>query len=127
MKFELQCTGNDAVIVAGGRLTYSHAGLMHKKFLEAMAGAGRVDLFLHDVLEADLTFLQLLCAAHRTTAARGTVFTIGGVDSDSPVRRLIGKAGAERGAGCPDGCLWAGVFDALGRDGTPASGQRRAP
>ena len=115
------------MIVAGGRLTHSHAGLMHEQFREALAGSGRVDLFLHDVLEADLTFLQLLCSAHRTAAASGAVFTMGGLDADSPVGRLIGKAGAERGAGCPAGCLWAGAFDTESSDDTPAQGPRREP
>ena len=106
--FDLQRTGNDAVIVAGGRLTASNIGQLHRVLLEAFDGAARVDLFLHDVQEADLSFLQLLCSAHRTSVARGTAFTMSGLESADPVLRLIGAAGAERGVGCPDGCLWTG-------------------
>ncbi len=124
MKSDLQRKGNDAVIVAGGQLTYSHAGRLHQELLEAFAGAGRVDLFLHDVQEADLTFLQLLCAAHRTAAAQGTLFTVGGLDPDGPVLRLIRAAGAERGAGCPEGCLWAGAIAADSGDEARAQGPR---
>jgi anti-anti-sigma regulatory factor len=108
VKIDLQRTGSDAVIVAGGRLTCSHAGQLHKELLEAFAGGGRVDLFLHDVREVDLTFLQLLCAAHRTAAAKGAVFTVGGLDATGPVLRLIRAAGAELGVGCPEHCLWTG-------------------
>ena len=127
MKSDLQRKGNDAVIVAGGQLTFSHAGRLHKELLEAFAGGGRVDLFLHDVQETDLTFLQLLCAAHRTAAARGTVFTVGGLDSESSIRRLIHRAGAERGVGCADGCLWASGFAAEKHASAPAPDQRREP
>lgn len=127
MRFELQRTGSDAVIVAGGRLTFSHAGRLHRNLLDAFAGAGRVDLFLHDVEDADLSFLQLLCAAHRTAAAQGTAFTIGGLDADSPLLRLIRAAGAEGGVGCPEGCFKAG-FPAAGRGGAaPAQEPRGEP
>ena len=125
MKSDLQRSGDDAVIVAGGSLTCSHAGRLHRELLEAFAGSGRVDLFLHDVREADLTFLQLMCAAHRTAAAQGRVFTIGGLDSASPIRRLILEAGAERGAGCPEACLWANAFAGEGGVGPGSPGKRR--
>lgn len=127
MRLELQRTENDAVIVAGGRLTFSQAGRLHSALLEAIAGDGRVDLFLHDVEEADLSFLQLLCAAHRTAAAQGAVFTLGGLDSAGPIRRLIHEAGAERGEGCPTGCIWADAIDSECGDEAPAHGQRRKP
>jgi len=112
VKIDLQRNGGDVVIVAGGRLTFSRAGSFHTILMEALAGSGRVDLFLHDVDEADLTFLQLLCSAHRTAASQGTVFSLGGLDAAGPVLRLIQAAGAQRGAGCPEGCLWASVFAA---------------
>lgn len=109
MKIDLQRTGGDAVVVLGGRLTASNAGRLHQGLLEAFAGALRIDLYLHDVQEADLSFLQLLCSAHRTAGARGAAFTLGGLESADPVRRLIHAAGAERGVGCPEGCLWTGA------------------
>ena len=127
MKSDLQRSGNDAVVVAGGRLTFSHAGRLHQELLEAFAAGGRVDLFLHDVQEVDLTFLQLLCAAHRTAFVNGTVFTVGGLDSANPIRRLILEAGAERGVGCPEGCLWASVFATEKCDAAPEQGRSREP
>jgi anti-anti-sigma regulatory factor len=125
VKVDLQRAGSDAVVVAGGQLTFSHAGSLHKTLLEAFAGARRVDLFLHDVHEADLTFLQLLCSAHRTAAAQGAVFTVGGLDLASPVRRLIHESGAERGVGCPEGCLWASAVTSERSGDAPGQGQRR--
>ena len=127
MKFDLQRTGDDAVIVAGGRLTSSGAGTLHKIFLEAFAGASRVDLFLHDVQEVDLAFLQLLCAAQRTAAAQGTVFTVGGLETAAPVLQLIRDAGAQQGVGFPAGCVWAGAFGATAAGESAAPGRRGEP
>jgi anti-anti-sigma regulatory factor len=125
LKFDLQRKGNDAVIVVGGQLTFSHAGRLHKELLEVFAVGGRVDLFLHDIQETDLTFLQLLCAAQRTAALHGTVFTVGGLDSEITIRRLIHEAGAEQAVGCPDGCLWASAFSAEINASTPVRERRR--
>jgi len=108
MQIDVKRTGEAAVVIAGGRLSASQAGRLHQALLQAFAGGGRVDLFLNEVQEADLTFLQLLCAAHRTAAANGVVFTLSGLESADVVRRLISEAGAERGVGCPDDCLWPG-------------------
>jgi anti-anti-sigma regulatory factor len=123
MKTELQRAGSNAVVVTGGRLTFSHAGRLHKELLEAFAGTGRIDLFLHDVHEVDLTFVQLICSAHRTAVSRGAVFTVGGLEPAGPVLRLIHAAGAQRGAGCPEVCLWES--DCATGSGNDAPAQKR--
>ncbi len=105
MQVTCERTDNGATVTVGGRLTTSQAGRLHHLLLEAFAAAGRVELLLRDVLEADLSFLQLLCAAHRTAAARGVVFLLSGLESADPVLRLIREAGAAGGVGCPEGCL----------------------
>jgi len=106
VRFDLQRTGDTAAIVAGGRLTVSQAGNLCQKLLEAFERSSRVELALHDVQEADLSFLQLLCAAHRTAAARGVSFLLSGLEAADPVLRLIREAGVRRGVGCPETCLW---------------------
>ena len=95
-----------AVVTVDGRLTASQAGRLHQLLLEAFESAGRVELSLRNVQEADVSFLQLLCAAHRTAVARGVAFTVSGLMSSDPVLRLIRAAAAERGLGCPAECLW---------------------
>jgi len=106
VRVEVQRIGEGAVVTAGGRLTTSEAGRIHRALLEAFAGSRRVELALADVQEADLSFLQLLCAAHRSAASLQVAFSMSGLESAQPVRRLIREAGAERGLGCPEGCLW---------------------
>lgn len=100
-------TERGALVTAGGRLTASQAGRLHRVLLEAFEAGGRVEVSLLNVREADLSFLQLLCAAHRTAVARGVAFRLSGLESADPVLRLIREAGAEQGDGCPGECLWS--------------------
>jgi anti-anti-sigma factor len=106
MQFTCERHDDATVVTAGGRLTASQAGPLQRLLLEAFERSKRVELSLRDVQEVDLSFLQLLCAAHRTAAARGIGFRLCGLESAPPVARLIRDAGAERGVGCPEGCLW---------------------
>lgn len=114
MSFRCEHTEEAAVVTAGGRLTASQAGRLHRILLEAFERASRVELSLQDVQEVDVSFLQLLCAAQRTAAARGVAFLLSGLESADPVLQLIRQAGAERGAGCLEGCQWPGIRAAGG-------------
>ena len=97
------------MLVAGGRLTASVAGRLRNALLEAFSGAARVELALRDVEETDLTLLQLVCAAHRTAAARDVAFVVSGWESGEPVRRLLHESGVTRADACPSGCPFAGA------------------
>lgn len=106
MRIGIEQRGDEAVVVAGGQLCASQAGLLRQALLQAFEKETRVRLELREVGEVDLSFLQVLCAAHRTAAARTISFTLGGLASAAAVRRLICAAGARRGPGCPGRCLW---------------------
>jgi anti-anti-sigma regulatory factor len=108
VKLELTRSGEGAVLVAGGRLTASVAGRLRNALLEAFSGASRVELALRDVEEADLTLLQLVCAAHRTAGARDVAFVVSGWESEA-ARRLLREAGLTRADTCPAGCPFAGA------------------
>jgi anti-anti-sigma regulatory factor len=118
VKIDLERSENRAALIVGGRLTASAAGTLRDALLEAFAGAQRVELALRDVEEADLTFLQLVCAAHRTAAAREIVFGVTGLEREPSVTRLVGSSGARPGGDCPPGCPLHGPADA----GTPPAG-----
>lgn len=107
MPVVIEHRGDEAVVVAGGRLCASQSGTLRRELLRVFEQGNRVCLELRDVEEADLTLLQLLCAAHHTATARGVEFALGGLASADAVLRLIHGAGAWRGAGCPERCLWA--------------------
>lgn len=107
MRLDSQRDRDRAVVAVGGRLTASQAGRLRAALLEAFDGSLQVEVALQDVTEADLSFLQLLCAAQRTAAARAVGFTLSGLEGAEPVRRLIAAAGAKSGIGCPEGCVWS--------------------
>jgi len=118
----MRCTcdfaSGTALVTVEGRLTASQAGRLHQALLKAFDRSRRVELALRDVSEADLSFLQLLCAAHRTAVARGAAYLLSGLEAAGPVLRLIRESGAERDAGCPGECLWSNVT-AAGSGGQP--------
>ncbi len=72
-----------------------------------MAGATRVELSVA-AEEVSLAFLQLLCAAHRSAAARGRELQVGWQNRGAA--GLLREAGFIRHVSCPrstDGsCLW---------------------
>lgn len=115
MKLELTRSGEGARLVAGGRLTASVSGRFRDALLEAFSGSRRVELALRGVEETDLTFLQLLCAAHRSAASRSVEFAVTGLEGAPSVCRLVREAGVARDEGCPDQCVLA-----LGENGRPA-------
>ena len=107
MPVETECSPEGARVTASGRLTVSGAGALHRALLEALAAGGRVELALRDVGEADLSLLQLVCAARRSADECGTPFVVTGIGGEGPVRGLIERSGATRCEGCPGGCPWA--------------------
>ena len=107
MRVGLEQTADEVRVSASGRLTVSEAPRLHRALLEAFASGRAVRLRLSDEVETDLSLLQLLCAARRTAAARGTGFCVDGLEEAGQLRRVIARSGAARCAGCPEPCPWA--------------------
>jgi anti-anti-sigma regulatory factor len=91
-----------------GDLTISRAEEVKSALLESLKGAERIEVDLASVEEADLSRLQLLCSAHRTSGRLGKSFSIGGVsDAFDKAARGAGYhliCGCGLGAGGP--CLF---------------------
>lgn len=106
MGIGLERSGDRATLTLDGRLVVSAAEAIRDALLEAFSGAREVEVALRDVREADLSLLQLLCAAHRAADARSLPFAVTGLGDAAPVLRLVREAGVARTAGCPPGCPW---------------------
>lgn len=89
----------------GDALTVWRSAELKELLLGAVGSGGRVELELNAVEEADLTGLQLLCAAHRWAAAHGTEFAAN--EPTPALREAARRAGFTRTRGCLSGCLWA--------------------
>ncbi len=71
MGFHFEAEGGCGILSFDGPLTIVQAADIKQAFLEAIAGVDALTVGVDPGSEMDLTFLQMLCAAHRTMIARG--------------------------------------------------------
>ena len=107
-----QKKGKDGLVLkVSGSLTIQHAAAMREAILEAFAKAESVTVDLESLEKIDLTGLQLLCAAHRTSIGQRKQLTVLGVTSDQVIDAAQ-LAGFFRHVGCSldveRTCIWIG-------------------
>ena len=98
--------GGGATLHLHGELTVQEAGRVRIELLDSLARADRVEIDLSSVTAADIAGLQLLCAAHKTAAARGKTVLL--LRMPASVEEAVAVAGFGRHEGCMADCLWAG-------------------
>jgi len=109
----IECTVQQSderkILTLEGDLTIIHAAELKKILLEAIENSPHVDLNIDKVADVDLSCLQLLCSAHRTSLNLNRTISIA---SNHPeiFREALRDAGFPLNKGCeldPDGsCLW---------------------
>jgi anti-anti-sigma factor len=91
-----------------GALTIEQAGQLKDALLEALQEGKGIEVDLSSVRALDLAGMQLLCAAHRSAMAGGTVFRVAGWHEE--LAGLPEAYGFRRARGCcPEqdaACLW---------------------
>ena len=92
-----------------GEVTIQKAVEIKLQLVAALESSGGLVLNLQEVSMADLTFLQLLCSAHRTAHNSGKSMRLTNVSE--AVDSAVNMAGFVRdnmscGQGCSDNCLW---------------------
>ncbi len=92
-RFVTKDDGN-AVLVLEGAFTIEHAGMLRNTLHESLTRARVVELDMEAVGPVDITFLQLLVAAHKTAASLGRTLKAVGKTSQS-ILRLMEDSGAE--------------------------------
>lgn len=79
--------------------------------LEAFEQTDWVEVDCSELKDADLTFFQLLCSAHRSATLNSKKFTLKGQQATA-FSELAIKMGLERHVGCPldvcRSCIWTG-------------------
>lgn len=97
-----------------GNLTVEHAQELKHVLLDALQDSERIVIELEGITDVDLSFLQLLCSAHRTSMKLGRELTLFG-DRSEIFKMAVSDAGFPRILGChedPDrGCLWIGGLE----------------
>ncbi|HWR98332.1 MAG TPA: STAS domain-containing protein [Candidatus Methanoperedens sp.] len=115
MKAREDCCRGEAVVTLAGRLTVAEGVRCREVLLGALAAAPRVAVAFGVVESADLSVLQLLCAAHRGAAAAGAGIALAG-EAPPAVARLAARVGTVR---CPEalpGCLVEALCNAASRE-----------
>jgi len=95
-----------------GKCTIEDAGRIRTLLMERLAEADGLILNLSDVSEVDLSFLQLLCAAHKSASNSGKPFGLEGALSEPLILKAREAGFACRGECGPHlngDCLWTEV------------------
>jgi anti-anti-sigma regulatory factor len=99
-------------LTLNGRQTVQNGDLLRKAILSALEQTRSVVLDLGKSDEADLSFLQVLCSAHRTAIRLNKNLAI--ERASEAVLRAVDSAGYARHTGCSldvrKSCLWAGAW-----------------
>lgn len=106
--------GATLVLKLAGEVTIPWAGELRQAFLDAFDTAATVAVDVREVASVDLTGLQLLCAAHRTSCTRGKGFRLTG-ERQGAFAEAVALAGFPRHVGCARDvgktCVWTGGTD----------------
>jgi anti-anti-sigma regulatory factor len=93
------------------RWTIERAHELKGVLVTALSGHDQVLIDIEEVTEVDLSFLQLLCAAHRTSLKKNKHFALRDRQSEA-FSRVLRDAGYARTLGCHGdpykSCLWKG-------------------
>jgi len=98
-------------LVLGGALTIENASVIREKLIAALSSENGIVVSIDPDVPVDLSFLQLLCSAHRTASKLGKSFTLRHQDSGN-FPAAVENSGYSRKRGCVHDrygtCLWAG-------------------
>lgn len=107
--FSLEQSGEVAVLSINGAMTVDNSLELKELLLRALNGADHVVFDLEKVTDVDLSCLQILCSAHRTSARLNKKVTLGGIRAEVFLK-AVECAGFERHTGCiydtAKTCLW---------------------
>ncbi len=92
-----------------GSLTVERAAELKSVLVESLSRMDRLHLVFENVTEVDISFLQLLCAAHHTAARKKKKLTLDGHRPEL-LRSAVAEAGFVRQEGCAidvrEICIW---------------------
>lgn len=110
MQIEKTEAGMEGTLSLRGELTMSYAKESRDVLLEAIQTVDIVHLNLHEVETADVSLVQIICAAHRECLQSGKKIVLDD-GAGTIVSNVLNKTGYLKQLGCPDGskatCLWA--------------------
>jgi anti-anti-sigma regulatory factor len=98
-------------VVLGGSLTIENASAIRTKLIATLLREDNIVLCIEADASVDVSFLQILCSAHRTAPKLGKSFTVRYLDPEKFLL-TVENAGYTRKRGCArdrgGNCLWVG-------------------
>lgn len=103
-------SGKEGVLSLTGDLTLVEALETQKILLEAIGEVDLLHIDLKEIESVDISFIQLLCAAHRECLfSKKKIFVQG--DMTGTIKEFLERAGYSKQHGCLSGaqgsCLWS--------------------
>ncbi len=102
-------SGNDGEVLIEGALKVENAAEIKAKFLDMIDKEDRVIITIGEASEADLSFFQIICSAHRTAVRMNKSFMVG-PRRPAAFMQSYADAGFIREKGCVFGhdgnCAW---------------------
>jgi len=112
MTYSIEQSDGTETITLEGDLTVSSAEELRNLLIRSLSDSSRVGVNLEHVAEVDLTILQLLCSAHRTSAQMNKSIGFTGALPEA-LKNIAVRSGFARHAGCPrdinKNCIWVGL------------------
>ena len=106
------CKNGEIIITSGGRLTIENAAKFVSMTREALESSSTVIVEFDPAVEIDITGLQAICSACKSTAASGKTFLFRGSQPPQGLADIIAACGAERHSACKQStgsrCIWFG-------------------
>jgi anti-anti-sigma regulatory factor len=102
--------GNAKVLHLSGELVIQHANRLRSGFIESLRDANRIEIDLSAATDVDISFLQLLCSAHKSAIHAGKSVALD-YSRSTVVTETIQRAGYFRHTGCMgnEKCFWSEV------------------
>ncbi len=107
--FKIEQLDKKKILSINGSVTIENANALKKVLIDLMDQTDSLLINISDISEVDVTFLQLLCSAHKTMISRNRTLTISERCPES-FHKTISNSGYSQHKGCPldktDSCLW---------------------
>ena len=101
--------GKDAILRLAGELLIHDACRLRSMLIESFNKADRIEIDASSVTEADVSCLQLLCSAHRTSKLMNKFFGLS-ENASASFKKSVRQAGYARPSGCvldtDKQCIW---------------------
>ncbi len=109
MDYKIEANGNALVLILNGEATIDAAGELKKMLLNSIESADDIVINIEGLTAVDLSFLQLLCSAHRSCLKLKKNLSLSN-GRPNFYNRIVRNAGYSRQKGCEldsdNSCLW---------------------